>query len=125
MRAGDRFLGLNNFDRVGSAGAKAFARLRERLLREVYIAPRDVHELLRGLDVEERRADVRVNLSLQVGRLIASLLQPRTCFEPVALPAAALKNRNRQRAANAEDAMRNRCRIVAREAIVRAEIERR
>ena len=66
MRARDRFLSLNHLYRVGDSGGKPVARLGERLFRKVDIALGDSDLLGCRLKVQQRGANVRVDLGVQI-----------------------------------------------------------
>ena len=73
VRARDGFLRLHDLYRIGDARAESVASLRQRLLREVDIAPRHGDLFLAGLDVQQRGANIRVNLGAQVFQPLAAL----------------------------------------------------
>ncbi len=92
--------------------------------RQINVAARHVHLIRRRLQVQQRGANVGIDLRAQIVQAFAALLESRIGLQNVAVNAASLKDRNRQRSAHVE--YLRCCRgMRSRRAIVRVKGERR
>ena len=78
----------------------------ESLFGQVDIALCHGDLFLRGFQIEQRGANIGVNLRAQILQALAALFETRVGLKHVAVNFAALKNRNGQRSANVKDAVR-------------------
>ena len=100
MSAGHRFLGLHYFHRIGHARAEPIARLEKRLFRQINIAAGHIHLICRRLEIQQRGANVRVDLRPQIVQAFTGLLKS----------AIGLQNRGSVRAEpEPEECRRERC----------------
>src|SRR5581483_11716359 len=99
-------LGLNDLDIAGDAGGEPIPRLRELAHRQLPRARRHAELLVAGLEVEERGADLVVDLRLEVLGLGPPVPQVGLRFEQAAAGAAALEDRNVDGAGHGEGAVR-------------------
>src|SRR6202040_645192 len=82
--------------------SEAIARLDQRLLRQINVAACHVDLVRRRLQVQQRGANVGVDLRSQIVQALATLLKSCIGLQNVAVNAASLKNRNRQRSTHVE-----------------------
>src|ERR1700722_4629881 len=101
--ASDRLLRLHHFHRIGDTRAETIARLKQSLFRQVNVASRHVYQLRRRLQVQQRSANVGVDLRTEIIQALSGLLQPRIGLQNVSVDAASLKDGNRECAAHVED----------------------
>src|SRR6202041_1282331 len=99
MRAGYGLLRLHDFHGIGDAGSEPVAGLRQSLLGEIDVASSDCDLLFAGFDVQQRSANVGVDLCAQALEFVPALFQARVGLEDIAMYVAALKDRNSQSAA--------------------------
>src|SRR6202050_4649455 len=125
VRAGDGFLRLDNLHRVGNSRGKTIARLQQALICQSNIALSYDHLLPRRFEVEQRGANVRIDLSAQVVEMIAALLKLCISDQDIAVNFAALEDRNTQSRAQVEYPMREEIRISSGNSVIAADGERR
>ena len=103
---GDRLLGLDDLEIVRNPGEEAVLGLLQRLACKIDVALGHGDQIGGGVQVQECRAHLIVNLSTQILKFGLALPQGAIGLELIRSHARALKNRDHQAGLKGEDAMR-------------------
>src|SRR6202050_2060511 len=125
VRARDGFLRLDNLHRVGNSRGETIARLQQALICQSNIALSYDHLLPSRVEVEQRGANVRIDLSAQVVEMIAALLKLCISDQNIPVNFAALEDWNTQCRAQVEYPMGEEIRISSGNSVIAADGERR
>ncbi len=92
LRIRHRVLRLHYFDVVCDASGEAVARLRQRLIRDIQVVPRHRHLVRRGLQIQQRRANIHLNMLVERSQLILALANINLSLRHIRVDTSAIEN---------------------------------